>query len=187
MRLAAPFALAGALLTLTSCSSKRDPAPAGADPAAAPRASTSAEQDVVGTESYRLTMDKVNQMYAAQLNVLVQTNDLPEAERSSMRRGTASLSVLKPTATPERWYPVASAAIQEAGLSVREYALIFNTLGRSMMANAELGFRPTANPDSLARKMGTSMENLRFVQQNNAELSRKIDALAEEIVRLGIR
>ena len=187
MRLALPFALAGALLALTSCSPTRGPAPAGTDTAAAaPPSSTSAEQDLVGAANYRLTMDKVERMFAAQINVLVKTNDLPEADRDASRVGVARLSVLKPTAAPETWYPVASSAIQDAGLSVREFALIFHTLMRSMMANVEVGFDPNPNPDSL-QKMGVSIENVRFVQENNAELARKIDAIAEDIVRLGIR
>jgi hypothetical protein len=189
MRLAAPLTLAGALLALTSCSSTPDPAPAaGADTTgAAPRASTTVEQDPVGAANYRLTMDKVDQMFAALRDVLVKTNDLPEAERNASRVGVASLGVLKPTATPEVWYPVASAAIQDAGLSVREFALIYHTMMRSLMANVELGFRPNASPDSLMRKMGVSTENLRFVQENHAELARRIDGIADDIGRLGIR
>lgn len=183
-----------ALLLLVAACSNKDAAPAaegGATPAAAPSAGAgSAEADLADVASYRLTMDRIDRYYAAQRNVAKRVQAMSPAERAAVDStdddesdGSQSLDGI--AARIERT-PVMAAAVREAGLSPREFATITVAMMQSAMAAGVLQMRPKDNQDSLVREMKASMENIRFLRENEAALKQKQEAMAAEMKRLGV-
>jgi len=191
--------LAALLVSAAACGSKDDAAPAdgaagGAAPgatAAAPDAPASSGDDLADISSYRLTMDKMDKFYAAQRNLAVKMKAMSPAEREAMERkadgedasGNQSLDELarKIESTP----PMRD-ALREAGLSPREYAVLAMSAMQSGMAAAVIKMRPNDPADSLAREMKANMDNIRFMQEHEAELTRKQQALQAELKQMGI-
>ena len=82
--------------------------------------------------------------------------------------------------------PMMKSAVQEAGLSPREFVMITMSMLQSGMAAGVLKMRPNDNQDSLIRAMQANPENVKFMQENEAEITRKQMALSEEMKKLGI-
>lgn len=66
--------------------------------------------------------------------------------------------------------------IQDAGLDVREFALIGLTLLQAW--GGQMQIQSGANPDSLARAAGINPANLRFAKQHEAELRQLIQRVS---------
>jgi hypothetical protein len=77
-------------------------------------------------------------------------------------------------------------AIREAGLSSREYITATMAMVQAGMAASVLKMRPKDNQDSLIREMKANKDNVRFVQEHEAELNRKQQAMQAEMQRLGV-
>ncbi|MGZ8378214.1 MAG: hypothetical protein ACXW61_16900 [Gemmatirosa sp.] len=188
----------GALLLAVACSSK-DAAPAAGDSAGAsggasttpPAASgaSSGDGDLADVTSYRLTMDKMDRYYAAQRNMAVRMQALSPAERAALEAkddADDSNQSLDDMARKIEQTPVMAEAVREAGLSAREFATITVSMIQSAMAASVLQMRPKDNQDSLVREMKASMENVRFMRENEAVLRQKQEAMAAELKRLGV-
>lgn len=193
-----PLAFTAAALLLAACADK--PGLAKSDSAGTPVASasgassagaTSGDQELADVQSYQLTMDKVDKFLAAQRNLALRMKAMPPAEREAMKaraeaagaNGDDSMDEMVRKIEAE---PALAGAVKDAGLSAREYAVITMSLLQSSMAAGVLRTRPKDNQDSLVREMKANPANVRFIQQNEAELQRKQQALAEEMKRMGV-
>ena len=78
------------------------------------------------------------------------------------------------------------AAIRDAGLSPREFMMITMSFLQTGMAAAVAKMHPNANQDSLIRSMKVNPDNVKFYNENEAEITRKARELEDEMRRLGI-
>ena len=180
-----------------ACRSGRD-APATGDSAAATTttaATGAADQgdiDLADVAAYRLSMAKVDQFLAAQKHIAVRMQAMSPAEREAMKARSANdddesnNDDIGDIARKIESEPVVAAAVRDAGLTPREYAVLTMAMVQSSMAASVLKMRPNDNQDSLVREMKASRENVRFVIENEAELTRKQQALKAEMKRLGV-
>ncbi len=175
---------------LTACSKADDAAPAAGTPAASAAAANQAEEDLADVTQYRLTMDKYDKYLAAQKNIMMKAKSLTPEQRKAMEErndardsNNANLDEMTRNIEAE---PMMVSAIRDAGLSPREYAVLTVSIMQSAMAAGVAKMQPNANQDSLIREMKANPDNVRFFQQNEAELTRKQTELAAELKRLGI-
>ena len=185
--------LALPLLGAVACSGG-DKAPAStadstpATTTTAPAAAADPQDDMAAIAGYRLTMDKLDQHFAAQRNLMEAYRKMTPAEReaakSQMEGGDANS--LDAMAAKYARVPAINDAIKDAGLTSREFTLMSLSLVQAGMAASVLKMRPNDNADSLAREMKASIENIRFLQQNEAEINRKQKALEAEMQAAGM-
>jgi hypothetical protein len=184
-----PLALLALAFTV-ACSKDAAPGADTAAPAAASAAPRSSDQELADVTSYRLSMDKVDKYMAAQRNVAVRMKDMTPAERDAvkarMESGGDQNESLDQMVRRIEGEPTLNGAIRDAGLSAREYTLLTVSMMQSAMAAGVLKMRPKENQDSLVKEMKANPENVRFIQQNEAELQRKQEAMAAEMKRLGV-
>ena len=189
-KLASVVAITG-LLTLACTKGDDPPKSAAADgtPPAA-EAGPSTDDQLKDIQNYRLTMDKYDKYLAAQKNIAVKAKALSQAEREAMEAqnqsdGDANQSLEAMTSKIES-VPIMKSAIQEAGLSSREFVLLTMSILQSGMAAGVLKMRPNENQDSLIRAMQANPENVKFMQDNEAAITKKQKDLESEMQRLGI-
>ncbi len=185
-----PAIIAAGFLSLAACSKADDAAPASGTPAASAAAANQAEEDLADVTQYRLTMDKYDKYLAAQKNIMMKAKSLTPEQRKAMEErndardsNNANLDEMTRNIEAE---PMMVSAIRDAGLSAREYAVLTVSIMQSAMAAGVAKMQPNANQDSLIREMKANPDNVRFFQQNEAELTRKQTELAAELKRLGI-
>lgn len=176
--------LAGFLAAAAACSPD-DSAPATADaPAGAAAPGGSAGSDLADVTNYRLTMDRMDQFYDAQLKIARRVKDLPPAEREALDAGSNDAS-LDDMARRLDGHAATREGLREAGLSAREFSTMMMAMVQAGMASSVMQMRPNDNQDSLAREMNASMENIRFLRENEAELMRKQQELEAELRAMG--
>jgi hypothetical protein len=186
-RIACAIALA---LTAAGCGGTKDGTDTSAAVASTPVArNRSAEEDLADITKYKLSMDKIDKYIAAQRNIARKAAAMSPAEREAMKAkddgDDSSNDNLDDMARKIESNPVMSAAVRDAGLSAREFAVITMSMMQSAMAASVLKMRPNDDQDSLAREMKANMDNIRFYQQHEAEIVRKTTELAAEMKRLG--
>ncbi len=175
--------LAAAAMLLSACA-KSDSAEAGDSSegtSAAARStptSASADQDLSEVSNYTLTMPKVDKFYEAMRNAALAAKDLPEDQRGSFNAADGSLNDY--AANIERNAPMRK-AIEKAGLSPKEFAVIMMATMQAGMAQGIIAMRPNDNADSLAREMKTNPANVRFMREHQAEIEAKQKAMAAEM------
>jgi hypothetical protein len=149
---------------------------------------TSGDADLATVQDYELTMEGIDKYYAAMRNVALAMKDMTPAEREQHEAAldAEDIADLDDMAARLEDDPIFSEAIEEAGLSTREYAVLTMSLVQSGMAAAVIGMQPNADPDSLARAMQANPDNIRFLQEHGDELEAKQQAMEEEMERLGI-
>ena len=183
-----------AFLLLGACSTEKDAASAaagdGANTATTTAASNQAEEDLADVTKYRLSMDKIDKLFAAQRNIAIKAKGMSAAEREALesRAGArddnnASVDDMVRNIESE---PMMVSAIRDAGLSPREYIILTVSMMQSAMAAGVAKMRPNDNQDSLIREMKANPENVKFINANEAELPRKQKAMADEMKKLGI-
>jgi hypothetical protein len=118
---------------------------------------------------YQLTMDKVRKWAVAAEKLQQVGKEHPELEQKDDTAGFSDKAVAEWTSRVER-IPAARKALDDAGLSAREYLLIGVPL--SMASVAQVAIQQGSNPDTLAREIGVHPANLRFVQEHRAELAK---------------
>ena len=174
-------------LLLASCSKADAPAPdANASQAAIER---QAEEDLGDISAYRLTMDKFDKYMAAQKSLAVKAASMTPAQRAALEaRNDVSDPNQNLDETVKRLEsePVVVAAIRDAGLSPREFMMITMSFLQTGMAAAVAKMHPKANQDSLIRSMKVNPDNVKFYNENEAEITRKARELEDEMRRLGI-
>ena len=120
---------------------------------------------------YQLTMAKIRQLAAAQENMERFAQQHPELARGADTASSdlSDLSLDDIEAQVER-FPAGRKAVEDAGLSAREYALITVALFQASLG--QILVQQGANPDSVAREGGIHPSNLRFVKEHEAELAK---------------
>jgi hypothetical protein len=190
----APASLLLGCILLAACS--KDNAAGTADttasttPAASTTSSASADAELADVTQYTLTMDKYDKYLAAQRNIALKAKDLSPEERQKFKEGPDSednsSQSLDDMAKRIESEPLMNAAVRDAGLSPREFAVITMSMMQTAMAAGVLKMRPNDNQDSLIREMKANPANVKFWQANEAELTRKQKAVADEMKRLGL-
>jgi len=173
-----------ALFTLFACGG--DKAPETNTNAAQPAVSKAVENDITDVSKYHLTMEGMDKYFQAQRNVALAMKDLSPAEREAAGMHSGADATINDMVAQVERNPTVITAIRKAGLSPREYILITVSYMQSAMAAAVMKMQPKANQDSLAREMKANLENIRFITDNEAELSRKAAELEAEMKRLGV-
>lgn len=181
--------LLAALLFAVACSSENASPSTDSAAAATPAASAASGggDDLADITNYRLTMDKVDQYYAAQRNMMVAMKDMTPAEREALELASDNDNPsLDQLARSFEAHPALVAGLREAGLSGREFATITMAMVQSGMAAMALQMRPNDDADSLAREMKANIENIKFMRDNQAALERKQAEFRAEMQRLGL-
>lgn len=186
------FLLAG-FVSLAACNKDNSAASTSSATTAAgtPAPAASADNELKDITKYRLSMDKIDKYIAAQRNIALKAKNLSPAEKAAMEARNengdantdASLDDMQKKIDSE---PLMKSAIQDAGLSTREFVMITMSMMQSGMAAGVLKLRPKDNQDSLIRAMQASPENVKFYQDNEAEITRKEKDLEAEMKRLGV-
>jgi len=174
--------------TLVACG-KKDGAPDSALNAAAPAspasAGTKGDAEVADVQSYKLSMDKIDKMLAAQRILAAKAKAMTPAEREAMQARGESASdpseSLDDMARKIDSEPMLRDAIREAGLSPREYVLITMSMMQTGMADGVLKMRPKDNQDSLIREMKANPDNIKFYREHQAEITAKSKAIEAEM------
>jgi hypothetical protein len=171
---------------LAACDKKEGAATSGsaASSAAAP-AAASANAELADVQSYRLSMDKIDKMLAAQRILAAKAKAMTPAEREAMEARDESASdaneSLDDMARKIDSEPMLRDAIREAGLSSREYVLITMSMMQTGMADGVLKMRPKDNQDSLIREMKANADNIKFYREHQAEITAKSKAIEAEM------
>jgi len=184
--------LVSALVLVTSlaaCSKKEsDATHSSAPPAAAPAsaiAGTKGDAELADVQSYKLSMEKIDKMLAAQRNLAAKAKAMTPAERDAMEARGESASnpneSLDDMARKIDNEPMLRDAIREAGLSSREYVLITMSMMQTGMADGVLKMRPKDNQDSLIREMKANADNIKFYREHEAEITAKSKAIGAEM------
>ena len=180
------------LMTLVACS-KKDSASesASASTSGTPAASNNtANEDLADITKYRLTMDKIDKYLAAQRNLAQKAKELTPAQRAALEArnensGDPNQSMDEMVRRIEK-EPIMVDAIKDAGLSPREFMMITMSMMQTAMAASVAKMRPNDNQDSLIREMKANPDNIKFYNQNEAEITRKSTALAADMKKLGM-
>lgn len=177
-------------LSLTACSKSDSAATADSPPATPAEASETAQEDLADVSKYQLTMAKYDKYLAAQKSIALKAKSMSPAEMQAMKARqdgrNSSNESLDQMAKNIEAEPMMVAAIREAGLSPREFAVLTMSIMQTAMAAGIAKMRPTDNQDSLIREMKANPANVKFFRDNEAELTRKQKDLEAEMKRLGI-
>lgn len=166
-----------------ACGGADDDAAQSKPPAASQPALDPALGDVT---DYTLTLDKIDKLHQAQINIGLAVKNMSTQEREAIRTASGpDATIGEMVANIESQKPY-NDAIRAAGLSAREYTMIMLAMMQASMAHSVLQMRPNENQDSLAREMKVNPENIRFMRENQAEIGRRQEAVAAEMKRLGI-
>ena len=178
------------LLVLAACG-KKDAAPASNATATNASASAGAkgDADLADVQSYELTMDKVDKYFAVQRNLANKVKAMSPAERKAAMahkdddndEDSGKSDDIDGMARKIDSQPQLAAAIREAGLSSREFAVMTLALMQSGMAASVMKMRPKDDPDSLARAMKANPANVRFYREHEAELTRRTNEMKAEM------
>jgi hypothetical protein len=175
--------------TLAACGKKEggttnSSAPGAAAPASA-IAGTKGDAELADVQSYKLSMEKIDKMLAAQRILAAKAKAMTPAEREAMEARGESASYpnesLDDMARKIDSEPILRDAIREAGLSSREYVLITMSMMQTGMAGGVLKMRPKDNQDSLIREMKANPDNIKFYREHEAEITAKSKAIGEEM------
>ncbi len=177
-------------LLLASCDKGKDNgAAAGASSAAPSAPAQSADEQLAELGEYSLSMDKFDKYLAAQRNIMLKARDMSPADKQAMEarnegrnNANASLDDMVRNVESE---PMMNAAVRDAGLSAREFALVAMSLMQTGMAAGVAKMRPKDNQDSLIRAMKANPANVKFLLENEAAITRKQKDLKAEMKRLG--
>jgi hypothetical protein len=138
--------------------------------------------DLADVSTYELTMDRVDRYFAASQNVMQAVDAMSPAERATLRgedggaSGSESLDQMAQRIESNR---AMRGAIEEAGLSAREYAVLTLAITSSMMLQAMTALQPNADPDSLARAANVNPQNVAFMREHAEEIGRRMQEMQE--------
>lgn len=178
--------LAACALLAAACGGNDAEPPAGAGDAPA-AAQGQAGDDLATVSEYRLTMDKADRYFDAQLAIARRVRDLSPEERAPLEQMESSANAsLDDMARRMESHPAMREGLREAGMSAREFATFTMAMVQAGMAASVLQMRPNDDQDSLAREMKASIENIRFVRENEAELNRRQQELEAQLREMGV-
>ena len=184
-----PLVITG-IFAFTACGKDKGDASPAAETPGTPAAAAQAEEDLADVTKYRLSMDKIDKYMAAQKNIATKAASLTPAQRAAMEAKNenagdpnASLDDMVRRIESE---PMMVSAIRDARLSPREFTMITISMMQTGMAAAVAKMRPTDNQDSLIRAMKANPDNIRFYNENEAEILRKSKELEAEMKKARI-
>jgi len=135
------------------------------------RAAASGDADLRELSRYELTMADVRKFAAANAALAkhpkAEQNDDEEEDEDESSNDDESLDEM---AARIGRIPEARNAIEAAGLTVRQYAVI--TMALFQAAFAQYAVEQGADPAKVARDAGVNPANLRFVKEHKAELEK---------------
>ena len=165
------------LLTLAGCGRERAPeAASAAPPAAAPAASSYApvngssqgDADLTEVSDYELSMDDVQRWYAAQRNLFTYVKAHPEAAK--VLESNSDEFSLDDLESRLEAAPGARSAIEDAGLSTRDYGVILMSIFQSGFAQAAID--AGADREQILADAKVNPANLAFMKEHGAEINR---------------
>ncbi len=130
-------------------------------------AAGSGDADLRELSRYTLTLTDIRKYAAANANLAKQPKAEQEDDEADDEDDDESLSAM--TAKIERM-PAARKAIESAGLTARQYAVITMALIQASMA--QFAIDQGADPAKVARDASVNPANIRFVKENKAELEK---------------
>lgn len=176
------------LLLFGACSDAPDTS--GADSAAGASAETSSsdDADLASIQEYELTMDGMDKYYAAMRSVAIATKDLSPEEREEMEVDLADDNVdgIEGMVDLIEQNEIYREALDDAGLSAEEFALLTMSMLQSSMAAMVIEMQPNADPDSLIQAMEANPDNVAFIRENREALDAKQEAMEAELEAMGI-
>lgn len=183
--------LAAALLlsTLFACDAEdagtdADDAAPAADAPSTPAGP--AMDDVAALRDYELSMERLDRFFEAQLSMARVASRMTPEERAALEQpnNEASNASLDDMVAHIERNPALRQALDEADISARDYAMTMVAMMQASMAMGILQMRPNDDPDSLMREMNTNPANVRFIQENMDEITRRQEAASAEMRRL---
>lgn len=183
----------GGVVSVAGCADRTDTAgdtsSAAGNVAEGARASepgqAAASSDAATLADYDLEMGQVDKYFAAYRNIGSALQSMSAEERAQIEFDASDTDLNGYIARLEA-QPVLNRAIQQAGLTAREFSLILWSMLQSGMAVAVMETQPNVNEDSLAREMQVNMDNVRFMREHQAEIQQKQQALDQELRSMGI-
>jgi hypothetical protein len=166
------------LALLTACGERNDSVVDTG--AVATAASTPGEANLA---NYELTMEQVDQYFAAFRNIAVAMQRMTPAEREGLDLDASDADFDGYVARLEG-HPALDRAIRDAGLTAREFSLVLWSMLQAGMANAVIQSQPDANEDSLAAEMRVNVQNVRFIREHDADIRQKQEALDAEMRKM---
>lgn len=158
------IAIASVLLAAAAaCSSRAEDAAPGSAPAVSipvkAASSASAAADIREMNDYRLNMDDIRKWSAIMTKAQgMKFADNDAGSEPSIDQFQAALDA----------DPKARALIESGGLDTHEFSVITMTMMQSALL--EMATAQGANGDSLARSMGITLDNVRFVREHRKEI-----------------
>lgn len=157
-----------------------DAAPGDAATAQPSYSASSGDADLAEIQDYELTMDDIRMWSeaTAELQRVIEANPQLAASLEEEESGSQDLDD-SIDAMAERYEsePAVRDAIEDTGLSAREYAVIFWAMMQAGMA--QFSIEQGADPAEVAREMQVNPANIEFVQEHEAEIA----ALREQLQR----
>lgn len=153
-------------------------APLAAVPASSPSAAAIAagQRDLQLLEDYKLSMATMDRWYRAMHNVAGVVKAHPELKDSFATDGTSSIDE---ETTRIEGMPEFRKAINDAGMSVREFELVMWTTMQAGVAQGAID--AGANRDSIIRNVKVSPDNLAFMKEHAAELKARQQKMEAEL------
>lgn len=145
-------------------------------PDVAARGSSSSDSDTRELSRYQLTMADLRKLGVAHQSLKRVAQQHPNLVERAEDEQSGEKSLDETQAEIER-VPQLRKAIEDAGLSVRKYAVINLALMQASAANMLV--QQGAKPDSIAREIGTHPENIRFMREHEAEIARVLQTLED--------
>lgn len=183
------YALACTMLLLFGACSDA-PETSGSNPSAEvdTEPSPGIDADLASVQAYELTMEGIDKYYEAMKNVRIAMNELsPEKrEQLEMELNAEESNSLEDMAASIDRNTLYREALDDAGLSAEEFAILTMSILQSGMAAAIVDMQPNANPDSLIREMHANPKNVAFMRENRDALDAKQQAMEAELEALGI-
>lgn len=136
------------------------------------------DADRAEIQDYELTMDDIRMWSeaTAELQRVVEANPQLAASLEEEESGSQDLDdSIDAMAARYESEPAVRDAIEDAGISAREYAVIFWAMMQAGMA--QFSIEQGADPAEVAREMQVNPANIEFVQEHEAEIA----ALREQL------
>ena len=126
---------------------------------------TGGDADLRELSRYQLTMADIRKFAAANANLAKHPKVEQDDDDAEDADDNASLDEM---AARIESVPVARKAVEAAGLSARQYAVITMALFQASLA--QYAVEQGADPGKIARETGVNPANIRFVKEHKAEL-----------------
>ena len=175
------------ILALAACGGDdAGTAAGGADARAETAAPQPAGQDISDITEYRLTMAGMDRYFQTLRNLTETMKNMTPEEMEAAELPSNEGATIEQMIDNAESSRIVKEAAQKAGSTPREYVLVSMAYMQSAMASAMMQMQPNANQDSLARLAKVNPANIEFIRENEAELTQKYQAVADEMKAAGL-